>query len=121
MVSVLNCAPDDELRSLRAAVLNSVTCEVVSPASPEEAIRQMQGSRFDVLLLCYQLESAVADNLRANFMRLSPAGRVVCLEYFGRFPNCRADVVVSAASPAALLAAVAGIRFPDGQAGIGGG
>ena len=105
---VLNCSSDDELRGLRALILESQGSTVVSANTASDAIREMNGSRFDVLLLCYQYGTADFKLMFDAFRRLFPGGRIIAIEFPGRhFDGCAPDVIVGAYAPAEMVKAVA--------------
>jgi CheY-like chemotaxis protein len=104
---VLSCSCDDELRGLRALILESQGSTVVSAKTSGDAVREMNGSRFDVLLLCYQYGAADFKLMFDEFRRLFPGGRIVAIE----FPQtscdgCVPDIIVSAHAPAEMVKAV---------------
>ncbi len=104
---VLNCALDLELRNVRALMLELKGCTVVSPATPEDAMREMNRGVFDVLLLSYDLPGEVVDRLCEEFKRLYPQGKIAAIQHPTAEPNeCAVDEFVSAFDPAALVDAV---------------
>ena len=103
---VLNCSRDEELRRLRATILEMHGCTVVSPNEPDDAILEMNSSRFDVLLLCYQLGTNAVKRLVDEFRRQFPGGKIVAIENGTLFGGCVPDVTVSAHAPAEMVRAV---------------
>jgi len=109
MTRVLNCGVDDELRRLRALILETWGCTVVSAKTAGDAIREMNSRQFDVLLLCYQLGIDAGKQVSDEFRRRFPGGKLVVIENVPTDPNVLgANVVVSAYHPADMVSAVTG-------------
>ncbi len=108
-MKVLNCALDAELRNVRALILELKGCTVVSPPTPEDALREMKRGVFDVLLLSYDLPGETVEQLCDEFKRLFPEGKIAAIHHPSARPNeCPVDEFVSAFDPAALVSAVTG-------------
>ena len=104
---VLNCSFDEELRGVRALILESKGSTVVSAKTSGDAVREMNGSRFDVLLFCYQYGAADFKLMFDEFRRLFPGGRIVAIDFLETSVNgCVPDVIVSAYAPAEMVKAV---------------
>lgn len=82
---VLSLGADDELISLREAVLRTVGLNVFSTTDPEEALGRIRAGTCGVMLVCYSLEQAVRERLAAEFRRHCPDGRIISIS------NKRAD------------------------------
>ena len=79
----------------------------MSAKTSGDAVREMNDSRFDVLLLCYQYKSADFKLMFDEFRRLFPGGRIVAIEFPGTsFDGCIPDMIVSAHAPAEMVKAV---------------
>jgi CheY-like chemotaxis protein len=108
VVKVLNCACDAELLELRAALLRAHGCEVVSAESPEDALLQMQDSdRFDVLLLCYDMDAQKARCVSQCFRHKYPRGKIIGIAFsYSDSDAIPTDKTISAHDPDAMVEAV---------------
>lgn len=114
MIRVLNCSPHEELRELRHTVLSTAPeCEVTS-ATPNAGMGLLAREKFDVLVICYQMQNEEGDALCIEFRHINPAGRTIAIVGVPCARECEADVVVDAHRPAALLAAIA--SYPAARA-----
>ncbi len=105
-IRVLNSGAHTDLLALRHEILARIEhCQVVS-LPPNEAALIVATQTHDVLVLCNQMDTQVADTLAVAFRRANPQGRVVVIVSAGRKRGCEADVNVDAHSPKALVTAI---------------
>jgi hypothetical protein len=94
----------EDLRTLRSAILSQAGCETISPISEMDAILAIHAYRFDVLWLCDQTDFKTADQVCRYFRAANPTGRIVVLDSMGRrIPCAKADAVIDADNPQALV------------------
>ncbi len=76
---VLSVGADQELVSLRDAVLRSVGLNVFSTTNFEEAYGRIHPENCGVMLLCYSLEQSLRERLAKRFRECCPAGRIISI------------------------------------------
>jgi len=79
MPTVISVGTDDQLLSLREAVLRNAGFQVLTACDPGEALRHAGRNSAAVLLLCYSLPLTVRQELAEQFRRHSPSGRIVAI------------------------------------------
>lgn len=76
---VLSVGADNELISLRHAVLQSAGVKVFSTTKPQQAIVRIEAKKCGVLLVCYSLQQPIRERLTKRFRECCPEGRIVCI------------------------------------------
>jgi hypothetical protein len=77
--TILSVGADDELISLRHAVLRSVGLNVFSTIDPDEAYVYIQPANCGVMLMCYSLEEPIRERLAKRFRECCPKGRIISI------------------------------------------
>lgn len=79
MPTVISVGTDDQLLSLREAVLRNAGFHVLTARDPREALWYAARNNAAVLLLCYSLPLTVRQELAKQFRSHSPTGRIVSI------------------------------------------
>lgn len=85
--TILSVGNDQELLSLREAVLRSAGFRVLTACNAETALSLVASAEGNVLLLCYSLPITLREQLASSFRNRSRNGRIVAI--MNRIPNCR--------------------------------
>jgi len=75
--NTISVGGNEELVSLRQAVLQSVGLNVFSTLDLSEAVARIEFGNFGLLLLCYSLPGSVREHLARQFRNRCPHGRIV--------------------------------------------
>jgi DNA-binding response OmpR family regulator len=105
-MKILSLSSDPELSELRRAILEAAGHQVRSITSDKEALQAAQGpERYDVVLLCHRLPTALARQVFRLLRESHPDTRIIYMVHvYGEWPEVEADrYVVGADGPDALV------------------